>query len=197
MSGLDKILSKIIADASANAELIIDEAKNRSAIILSDAAADAAIEGEKRLAAANRDAASEVERSRSASSLDAKRILLKERNRIIDEAVSRVKDRIYSLPVDDYFLVLQNFILSHLQNETGVIVLNKRDLARIPAGFVESLCASEPALLTISEISGNFDSGCVLIYGEVEYNGTLTAIVNEKKNELRDLLNRELFAEVK
>lgn len=197
MSGLDKILSKIITDASAGADSIINEANSRSAVILQEAAEEAAREGVQRIAAASLEAQSDVERSRSAARLEAKRILLKERNRIIDEAVSGVKDRIYSLPDEDYFMVLQNFILSHLQNETGVIVLNHRDLARIPAGFLESLCASAPAPLTISETPGNFDAGCVLIYGEVEYNGTLTAIINEKKDELRDLLNRELFAEVK
>lgn len=197
MSGLDKILSKIIADASSNVEIIIDEAQKRSAIILKEAAEDAAVEGAGKLAAASLAAQADVERSRSAARLESKRILLKERNRIIDEAVSSVKDRIYSLPDDDYFMVLQNFILSHLQNEAGVIVLNKRDLDRIPAGFIQSFGVSAPAFLTISDNPGEFDAGCVLIYGDVEYNGTLTAIINEKKDELRDLLNRELFVEMK
>lgn len=197
MSGLDKILSKIIADAKANAELIIDEANIRSAAILQGAAADAALAGEKRVAAAGVDAQALIARSRSTALLQTKRILLQERNRIIDDAISSVKESIISLPDNEYFAVLNKFVLTHLQNEPGMIVLNKRDLARIPVGFVRSLSDSNTAALTVSETPGDFDAGCVLIFGEVEYNGTLNALINEKKDELRDLLNRELFADLK
>jgi len=194
MSGLDKIISKIISDAQARAEFIINEANTRAAAIREQAAADASFEGERRIAAANADALAYAAQSHSAAGLETRRRLLSERNLIIDQILSEVKDSICSLPEEEYFLILKNYILSHPQNEPGIIVLNKRDLSRLPADFISSLSKGRQAPLTVSETPGNFDAGCVLIYGEVEYNGTISALINEKKDELRDLLNRELFA---
>lgn len=195
MSGLDKILSRIIADAQAKADQVLMEASDTAASILAADTADANSQAKKRIAAASLDAQASVERSRSTAALNTKRFLLQERNRIIDEALSGVKESICSLPDPDYFLMLTTFILSHSQNEAGKIVLNKKDLSRVPAGFAESLSARIAAPLTISEKPGDFDAGCVLVYGDIEYNGTLSALINEKKDELRDLLNKELFAE--
>jgi len=195
MSGLDKILSRIIADSQAKADQEMIDAADKAASILAADTADANMQAEKRIAAESLDALASIERSRSTAALKTKRFLLQERNRIIDEVLAGVKDSICSLPDPDYFLMITTFILSHSQNEAGMIVLNKKDHSRVPAGFAESLSARIAATLTISEKPGDFDAGCVLVYGDVEYNGTLSALINEKKDELRDLLNKELFAE--
>jgi len=193
MSGLDKILSKIIADAEARANIEIDDANEKASAMLEEASKDARAQAEKRLETASFDAQAIIARSHSAAKLASQRLLLLERNHIIDEALNQVKDSICSLPDEDYFLMIKNFVLSHLHNEPGTIVLNKRDQLRLPAGFTESLSESLTVPLTVSETSGDFDAGCVLIYGDIEYNGTITALINEKRDVLRDLLNKELF----
>lgn len=195
MSGLDKILSKIIADAQVKAEQEIADANQAAEVILAENSAAAAVQAEKRIADANLEAEAYIEQSRSAAKLQTKRAILQERNRIIDEVLVGVKDRIYSMPDAEYFSMLSNFILAHFQNEPGTIVLSSRDLARIPSGYSESLSDLLSVPMSISATPGDFDAGCILIYGEVEYNGTLSALLNEKKDELRDLLNRKLFTE--
>jgi V/A-type H+-transporting ATPase subunit E len=193
MSGLDKILVQIIADAQEKAESIISEAKTRSEATLERMTAEAKREGEARIDAARTEAKAAVERSRSAAELRTKRSVLQERNRIIDEVLEDVKAQIRALPDAEYFSILNRFILSHSHKEPAVIVLNKRDLARLPNGFTASLSAELHAPVSISDMPGDFDAGCVLVYGPIEYNGTLSALISEKKDELRDLLNEELF----
>lgn len=195
MSGLDKILSKILADAQAKGELEIAEANRKADAFLAEDAAAVTAQAEKRIAGAKADAQSLSDRSHSAARLQTKRLLLQERNRIINEVLADVKESVCTLPDADYFLMLQRFVRSHAQKEPGTLVLNQRDLARLPADFASALSSELSMQLTVSETPGDFDAGCVLIYGEVEYNGTLTALINEKKDELRDLLNKELFAE--
>lgn len=195
MSGLDKILSKILADAQAAGELELSAARNRAAEILAADAAEAAEQVEKRISKAKSEAQALAERSESAAKLQTRRSLLQERNRIIDDVLGDVRLSVLSLPDQDYFKMLEHFVLSHAQKDPGMLILNKRDLARLPEGFAELLSSELPAPVTISDTPGDFDAGCVLIYGEVEYNGTLDALIYEKKDELRDLLNKELFAE--
>lgn len=195
MSGLDRILSKIISDAQAKAEQEISEATQKAAELLSEDSAAAVLTAEKRIAATNLEVKAYIEQSRSAAKLQTKRTLLKERNRIIDEVLIGVRNRIRSMPDAEYFSMLSDYISAHSQNEPGMIVLNSRDLARVPAGYSESLSDSLSVPMSISMTPGDFDAGCVLIYGEVEYNGTLSALLNEKKDELRDLLNKKLFAD--
>jgi len=195
MSGLDKILSTILADAQAKGELEIAEAQKKADVFLAGDAADAAVLAQKHADGAKTDAQLHIARSRSAAKLQTRRLLLQERNQIIDEVLADVKDSVCNLPDPEYFAMLRNFVLAHAQKDPGVLVLNKRDLSRLPDGFASSLSQELSIPLTISETPGEFDAGCVLIFGEVEYNGTLDALVNEKKDELRDLLNKELFAE--
>jgi len=195
MSGLDKILSKILADAQAKGQLEIAEAQRKADVFLAGDSADAADLAEKRVAGAKADAQAHIDRSRSAAKLQTRRLLLQERNQIIDEVLADVKDSVSKLPDPEYFAMLKRFVLAHAQKDPGVLVLNKRDLSRLPDKFAASLSRELPMPLTISDTPGEFDAGCVLIFGEVEYNGTIDALINEKKDELRDLLNRELFAE--
>lgn len=195
MSGLDKILSKILADATAKGELEIAEAQRKADAFLAADAADAAVLAQKRVAGAKAEAQLHIDRSRSAAKLQSRRLLLQERNQIIDEVLAEVKVSVCALPDQEYFDMVKRFVLSHAQNDPGLLVLNKRDLSRLPAGFADALSKELAQPLTISGTAGEFDAGCVLIFGEVEYNGTLDALVNEKKDELRDLLNKELFAE--
>lgn len=193
MSGLDKIIDQIIADAQAKADDIISDAKTRSAAILERVTAEAEHEGALRIESARTEAQAALKRNRSASELRTKRSILKERNRIIDEILEDVKANIIALPDAEYFSIIKGFIFSHSHKEPAVIVLNKRDLARLPNGFTASLTDELQAPVSISETPGDFDAGCVLVYGPIEYNGTLSALISEKKDELRDLLNEELF----
>lgn len=193
MSGLEKILDQIIADSQAKAEDIISDAKTRSAALHERMTAEAEREGAERIEAARAEAQAALARNRSAAELRTKRSVLEARNRIIDEVLEDVKANIIALPDAEYFSILHDFIYSHSHKEPAVIVLNKRDLDRLPEGYVTSLSSKLGAPVSVSETPGEFDAGCVLVYGPIEYNGTLSALISEKKDELRDLLNEELF----
>ncbi len=193
MSGLDKILDQIISDSKKKAETIIENARERSAAMVEKATSEAERESGLQIEAARSEAQSALPRNRSAAELKSKQSILKERNRIIDEVLGDVKKTIINLPDAEYFSILRNFILSHSHREPAVIVLNKRDLLRLPKGFLTSLSTEPESPVSVSETPGDFDAGCILIYGLIEYNGTLEALINEKKDMLRDLLNKELF----
>lgn len=193
MAGLDKIIEKILADAQEKADLIISDAGTRSAAMLEKASLEAERDGEIRIEDAKADGQTALMRSRSAAELRTKRTVLAERNRIIDEVLEDVKAKINALPDAEYFSILRRFILAHSHEEPAVIVLNRRDMARLPEDFVASLTLELKTPVSVSGSPGDFDAGCILIYGPIEYNGTISALISEKKDELRDLLNKELF----
>ena len=195
MSGLDKILSKILAEAQASGELKIAEAKEKADSVLLESATLAKAVAKKRVSQSKKEAQWIIARGESAAVLQSKRLLLQERNRIIDQVLIDVKTQIIALPDVDYFSMLERFVRSHAQKGPGTLVLCKSDLSRLPRDFDASLSSSLSAPVTVSGTPGSFDAGCVLIYGEVEYNGTVDALIIEKRDELRDLLNKELFAE--
>ena len=60
--------------------------------------------------------------------------------------------------------------------------------------FLKELSSKTNSTITLSDKSGDFDVGCILICGDCEYNGTLEARADDLESDIRDAVNRVLFA---
>ena len=99
-----------------------------------------------------------------------------------------------------YFDRLLPVLGRSVQPGAGILRLNARDLARLPADFDSRLRAllkeaGVEGTITVSGVPCAIDGGFLLQYGDVEINAAFSALAEEKREALEDLINRELFAD--
>ena len=76
----------------------------------------------------------------------------------------------------------------------GEVFLNAKDISRLPADFVQKL-AQSGLNATVSKTPIDISGGFVLKCGDIEENMDFAALISAKRDEIEDLINRELFAQ--
>lgn len=198
MSSLDLITNKIISDANDSAALRIERA-NEEARRIFERKAEAADQECERLRA---ESILNMERlrykSESAAKAMAGKRILAEKGRLIEDGILKAREVINNLPLEDAFDMISRFVRHSLEGiqEPAILVLSDKDLGRVPAKFIDKLSSDVGAAITLSEQPGDFDAGCIVICGLVEYNGTLDALVREYHDQLSDTIGAFLFSEL-
>ena len=121
---------------------------------------------------------------------------MKAKGEIIDETISKALEELKSLDDAAYFDVILNVIESNVQSKDGQIRFSKKDLDRMPAQMEEkisSIAQSAGGSLVLSKDAADIDDGFVLVYGDIEENCTFDALFAAKRDELRDIANKNLF----
>ena len=196
MSGLDKIIEKIEDAASDEADEIIAKAKTEADEIIAKAKEDAkAISSESEHEAGL--AAKEIERaSESAVALLRRQKILKTKQQILFETLTSAKESLYDLPSDRYFALLKKLAQNASMAGAGLVMLNEKDLARLPNGFEDDLNNGllPDRSLKISGEARNIDGGLVLKYGGIEENCSFDAVFSARWDEFSDMIRNTLFA---
>lgn len=214
MSGGEKILNRIKSDCDERIKEIEEQAEKE----YNEVIASAQHEAEKHKQKAEKKALAKVkqinESAESRAQLEIRNAVLRTKRAEIDKTVSAVLEHMLNLPDGEYFELLYKLasIVSKDKPEnkskgliSGVIekvkeqlsdeiLLNSKDLARLPRDFDKRMRASGVYALVSPapvEISGGF----ILKRGEIEENMDFEAIISAKRDELEDLINRELFAQ--
>ncbi len=171
---------EIIALAKKEAENIISEGKQKAEELLTELKSDA----QKKADAVDESAASYAKLSvRNA-------VLLKKREEI-EKTLLALEQYLVSLPLDEYFDVLSSLAKRYANGEKGVMVLNSNDLKRKSADFVVAM--AELNITISNEADDSIVGGFILKYNDIEQNADFKALIAEKKEELTDIVNKELF----
>jgi V/A-type H+-transporting ATPase subunit E len=196
MSGLDSILTQIISDANATASVRISRAEEEAQAILLRKKEESAREVSGLLATEKASLNLLAAKSRSSAESESKKRLLEERVALINEVLALALARAEFLSPSENEQMIERFVRSHASELTDdcQLILNARDLVSISDGFSKRL-ARISEKIRISDRPGEFEAGCILRCGPIEYNGTVDAIVYEHLDEIRDLINRHLFSE--
>lgn len=195
MAGLDTIVDRIIEDSKAQAALKIAAAKERAAGIEDAHLQKASANRTQRLADAEKQAARIRSRGESAARTALRNALLTERNRLIDETVRAAFESLADAPPEEVFGQIRAFVASCPLDCPSTLILTARELGRMPQGFAEDLSAGLPYPVTVGPEPGTFTFGCVVVCGEIEYNGTAEGLMYEHRDEIRDLVYRILFSD--
>ncbi len=218
MTGLDRIIARILSDAKAKAGDILDTAKEECRIAARDYAAQADAIHEQSAAAAEAESEQIIGRARSAAAMERRRILSEARIDLIDEAFTRA---ILELRADK-----ENYkeLLAALLNSALIeaIQSEKQGLARgdevTPiTGFTVLMNAEDGALygdtvlekarrtvrgrtgrdltgcLTLSEETPRIPGGLLLRYGKIEADCTLVSLLQSVRRELEPKVAALLF----
>lgn len=198
MTGSDKIAAEILNAARREAEARLREADEQAAACIEEAKASAGGRAEAILAEGRREEEAVRRAAHSAAALLVRNAKLQQRRRELDGTVSALLGYLAGLPDGDYFDALFSLLARSVQPGDGVLYLNARDLARLPAGF-EARLAALPAergvqgSVALSKEPRELDGGFLLQYGEIEINAAFSALVEEKREALEDRIQRELF----
>ena len=191
MSSGDKILNRISLDCDERISQIGAETDEKCAQIMAQAKLDA----DKISAEIADRAQSKVKQMQAASKsrcdLETRNAFLKRRREEIDKTYSEILNKMKNLPDEDYFELIYTFA-KKLNGMSGVVLLNEKDMNRLPKDFLARLekCGVKAEL---SKTPCDIESGFIPKCGDIEENMDFSAILSEKRDAIEDFINQELL----
>lgn len=197
MPGLEKIIADIKRDAKVEMDAILLKAQEEAEKTVAAARLEAEriqSEEEKKI---KQDEEQVLNRAKAKAALNTKQKILATKQKLIGETLKEAKRRILGKPAEEYFAMLKSMALEKALPNAGEICFGKRDMERMPEGFVSELNKElkQGASLTLSDAPRNIDGGFILVYGGIEENCSLQAIFEANREKLQDLAQTVLFAD--
>lgn len=197
MAGLEKIMSQILEEANGEASEIVNKAQEEANAILAKADAeckkmeDESVEKEKARQLAHE------ERLKSSAQLKKRQAVLLAKQQIISDMLERAYEALLQQDTESYFVLIKKMLEKFTLAKAGQIYFSDKDLKRMPSGFeaeIEKIASEKDGSLTLVKEAKAIDGGFILVYGGIEENCSFKALLNEKKEELADKVQRLLFA---
>lgn len=189
---LADIISRIAADAEAEAARITEAAEARAAAIREQADRSAEEHLASTVSAAERDAAREASRIVVNSRLGTRDETLVARHELVDEALREMERKLAEMPDDAYADFVAQRIAALAQGGEA-LQLGTADLARKDA-IVSAIRRIRPELsFTTSTDAAPFERGARLFGDRVRADLSLRALIEERRDDLESVLVDVLF----
>ena len=196
MTGLEKIIEKIELDSAKKCGDIIAAAKKHAEEIAKHADA----EGESFTADSDETARHQsreiVQKAHSGAAQKAKQVILNARVEAINETLASAANALTQMPDEEYFSSLIALAVKNAAQDQGEMRLSLSDLNRLPPEFETDLnnaLKSKEITLRISEKPAAIGHGFILVYGDVEINCTFDALLEESRDELKEIICGIIF----
>ena len=196
MTGLDKMVARILDEAKSAADIKRKDAASQAAAIKESAEKEAKAGCDKIKQKSAADVRALEERSLSAIDLMRRTEILKAKQELIRETVQKAYDTFCNVEGIAYYAVLEDMVRKFARPEDGQMLLSAADYAAMPEGFAEKIAdAAKQAggSLTIAQTEDKLDKGFILSYGGIEENCSFKALFADKKDELGDRVSKLLF----
>ena len=197
MTGLEKIIQTIQADAKAAADAIISQAKSDADVIMVAARTQADNKCAEIAKKSEVDVKSVLSRAESGAALQEKKFILDAKQQTIFDIIAKAKDKLLTLPDSGYFDVILEIVKNHAHKKAGKIVFSAADIKRMPKDYnsaINNVLSSIPgASLTIADETVPLTGGFILVYGDIEENCSFDALFSAAKDDLQDKVNALLF----
>ena len=221
MTGLEKVIGKIIADAEADARVILDKAQAECEALRERYAAETEAEIEKLTDECDRECQALIIRARSSAAMAKRNAILEARAKLIDEAYASAEKIIRNMNGEQYLELLHKMLRSSMKNQLEgeaeslrlygedispdayEVVLNSRDrdtygeklLAAYRAGYGSRLAPAVLAKVRLASDIAPIDGGIILRCGPVETNCSLAMLMAENRRETEARVSRILFGD--
>jgi len=192
MNGSERILSRIKTDCDESVRAIETHAQHERDRIIADAQHRADTEAAAIAEKAAQKCAQLEASAQSRAQLERRNALLKQRRKEIDTTVEGLEAYLLGLSDNEYFEALYR-LAAKLRGKSGELFLSKKDLKRLPENFTKRMAAAGVDA-SVSQTPADISGGFILKCGDVEENMEFAAIISARRDELEDLINRELFA---
>jgi len=185
MENGQNLIDKILADANAQADEVRKTAKSEADSVLTAAQAKAV----KEKAAADKITAIEAQKAAakelSAADMEAKKLILAEKQKCIDEVMSEARKRLASLTPDEYRVIVLDMI-KNADCSASEIIFSAKDKAALGKDV-------EKMGLKVSDECRDIDGGFVVKKGDIEYNYSFDSIIAVEREEIQQLAAGLLF----
>lgn len=193
MSSGDKILSSIKSDCDKTISAINSDSAKVCAEILAKGRDEADKAAKEVAAKAEQKAVQMKAASKSRAELEQRSMLLRKRRQEIDITFDAIYEYLVNLDGENYFNIIYK-LASKLSGKEGTVLLNSKDLQRLPSNFEAKLKANG-VNATVSDKPADISGGFILKCGDIEENMSFKSLLADKRDAIEDLINRELFAE--
>lgn len=195
MTGLEKIIEEIRTEAAMNAEKVISKAKSEADVVISDAQEKGKKQADIVLENAKKKSEDILSRGDSSANLEKQKSMLSAKQQVINEMLDNTLSYMENLEDKEYFSLILKLIENNSQPQKGKIAFSKKDISRLPDGFMKKVNSVSKGELELSDSTANIKSGFVLIYGGIEENCSFDAMFRSKHEELTDEISALLFSE--
>ena len=221
MTGLEKVIGKIIADAEADARVILDKAQAECEALKAKYVAETEAEIEKLTDECDHECQALIIRARSSAAMAKRNAILEARAKLIDEAYASAEKIIRNMNGEQYLELLHKMLRSSMKNQLEgeaeslrlygediapdayEVVLNSRDrdtygeklLAAYRAGYGSRLAPAVLAKVRLASDIAPIDGGIILRCGPVETNCSLAMLMAENRRETEARVSRILFGD--
>ena len=219
MTGLDKMTAKIIADAEADAQKMLERADAECAAIRKRYADEANAERERLREQAERECEGLITRARSSAAMAKRNVMLEARGRLIDETYAAAEKEIRHLPAKKYLELLADMLKGSLKRQLAGekeslelygencspdvygVMLNRRDRDQYGADLLSELQRSVVGKLNPADVSkvrllsdtANISGGLILKCGSVEANCSLEMMFAMVRRQTEGRVSHILF----
>ena len=197
MTGLEKILAQIEADAKTSAQAVLTQANKEVEQILKAAKAEVADQ------CADMNKQSEVEitakqkQIESQASLVKRKMILEAKQAIINETIVKAQNLLMNLSDEEYFKNIESMIKKYAVPKAGKILFSPVDSKRLPVSYESRINAilsdMEGASLSISSETKNIDGGFIIQYGDIEINCSFHDLFSASRENIQDKVHQLLF----
>jgi len=135
-------------------------------------------------------------RIKSSAEQQRRTALLRAKQDMIAEVIAEAYVMLKQEDTESYFRTMEKILKTYVLAEPGEIYFSAGDLARMPADFEKNIHAAaeeKGGSLVLSREPKAIEDGFILVYGGIEENCTLKALLDAKKDELQDKVNEILF----
>ena len=198
MKGIDKITSRIIADAEAECAAVKKESDERVAAIREENERRAQEEYLRLVREGVKDTEQRVQRLDRTARLEAKKSVLNMKQEAVSRAFDLAKDKIAELPERDYVAFLAREAAEAAITGQEEVIFCERDRKSVGAKAVKAaneLLAAKgmPGLLTLSDATRDMAGGLMLKQGDIEVNCTVDTLLDLTRDELAARVADVLF----
>ncbi|MBQ8132856.1 MAG: V-type ATP synthase subunit E [Clostridia bacterium] len=128
----------------------------------------------------------------SREELERRNAVLKAKRSEIEKAVAHIHKYLLSMPDKEYFSYLAK-LAAKLEHKDGELYFNARDLKRLPKEFGSEISALGITAKIAKQPDSSIDGGFILKNGKIEENMTFSALIADRREEIEDIISRELF----
>ena len=198
MKGIDKITSRIIADAEAECAAVKKESDERVAAIREENERRAQEEYLRLVREGVKDTEQRVQRLDRTARLEAKKSILNMKQETVSRAFELAKGKIAELPERDYVAFLAREASEAAVSGQEEVIFCERDRKSVGAKAVKAaneLLAAKgmPGMLTLSDTTREFSGGLMLKQGDIEVNCTVDTLLDLARGELAARVGEVLF----
>lgn len=193
MDGQQKIIDKILSDATHDAGEMLSEAIKKAEALV--AAKQAEVDAEYALAVEEaRKAGEEVVRRRlTVADLEVRKLLLSAKKEAVDKAFEKGLEKLLSLPKSDYCALVERMVAASA-DDGDVVVVSENDKNVLTKAFFAEISKKIGKKLTLSDTFGNFRGGVMLLGKGVDKNLTFESELGLLRDEVEPEVAKIMFS---